>query len=293
MDLVTSFSQFSEWIKAFKIDKKAVCTNCFMLPGEIEKHISSGRIAVVSSPEELFFFIAENGFRRLVYYTSNPLSSKDTESLLCASGIMPVLADLVARDSEPSQMDRIIETKWKPAGFSLYKTYIRLLMREIPSECFEPMEYAFQVNGRKYCIGTGDPLKAEEVVSLWGQCLDPFSITLPGEEETSSFIRQGKVHCITDDTGRLCAAMLRGDQGQRATVQHVCVHPDFRRLGLAHILMKASMHDAVKAGIHTCFLWVDEKNHPAIQLYKRFGFEPDGMISRQLLFDGKPLPAFE
>ena len=288
MDLVTTFSQFSHLVKSFRANKKTVWTNCFMLPDEIEKCIFSGRMTFLSNPDDLFFFVAERGHYRLLYYTSNALPAGETVSLLSMPGGEPLLLDLVARNGDVEQMDQLIKKKWNPVGFVNYKTYIRLLLRKPFSESVEPLGNTYTANEQEFIIGTGDPSMAEEIVQLWAQCLDPFSTSLPIREEVASFIAQGKVYYITDARHRLCAAMLMANQGQRATVQHVCVHPDYRRLGLGNVLMKASMRTAGYAGVHTYLLWVDAMNHPAIQLYMSLGFEPDGLTSRQLLFASHP-----
>jgi len=55
-------------------------------------------------------------------------------------------------------------------------------------------------------------------------------------------------------------------------VRSVAVHPDHRRQGYAKALLEAVIEQADRE----VDLFVDERNEPAINLYKMFGFQPDG-----------------
>jgi ribosomal protein S18 acetylase RimI-like enzyme len=55
-------------------------------------------------------------------------------------------------------------------------------------------------------------------------------------------------------------------------INGVGIHPDFRRRGLARLLMTASMVRAAKNGMKHLVLEVDTVNHQAIALYEKLGF---------------------
>ena len=59
------------------------------------------------------------------------------------------------------------------------------------------------------------------------------------------------------------------------------VEPFHRQSGLAGLLIEASL-DTVPAGVEQILLTVVATNHPAISLYKRFGFRPYGTEPRSL-----------
>lgn len=65
------------------------------------------------------------------------------------------------------------------------------------------------------------------------------------------------------------------DTGQRTwLVANVAVHPDFRRRGLAHQLMTATLDHIRARGGSRVILQVDDDNLGALELYHRLGFVP-------------------
>lgn len=60
---------------------------------------------------------------------------------------------------------------------------------------------------------------------------------------------------------------------QRAyLIANVCVHPDYRKLGIARALTEAALEHIRKRGIKSVWLQVNENNPVAIHLYKTSGF---------------------
>jgi len=64
-----------------------------------------------------------------------------------------------------------------------------------------------------------------------------------------------------------------GVYGKEGHVTRISVHPDHRRKGLGAKLLERSAHYLKKAGCESYFLYVQEDNEPAINLYKKYGFE--------------------
>jgi RimJ/RimL family protein N-acetyltransferase len=63
--------------------------------------------------------------------------------------------------------------------------------------------------------------------------------------------------------------------------------PDFRGQGLGSRLMTAVFEHSKKIGLEKIELQVYTSNLPAIALYKKFGFEPEGLIRKYRKLDGK------
>ncbi|NLB42202.1 MAG: ribosomal protein S18-alanine N-acetyltransferase [Clostridiales bacterium] len=62
-----------------------------------------------------------------------------------------------------------------------------------------------------------------------------------------------------------------------AHITNIAVHPDYRRQGIGGQIINTLMKTAIKAGIERMTLEVRVSNHPAIALYKSFGFEEGGI----------------
>ena len=60
-------------------------------------------------------------------------------------------------------------------------------------------------------------------------------------------------------------------------INTLAVHPDWRRQGLASLLLTHVLDDAVRLGADKATLEVRESNQAARRLYERFGFEVGGV----------------
>jgi ribosomal protein S18 acetylase RimI-like enzyme len=50
------------------------------------------------------------------------------------------------------------------------------------------------------------------------------------------------------------------------------VSPEFRRSGVASLMITGTLDELKTAGVRTAFLWVLDGNNAAVRLYKRLGF---------------------
>ncbi|MBP9708242.1 MAG: GNAT family N-acetyltransferase [Oligoflexales bacterium] len=63
--------------------------------------------------------------------------------------------------------------------------------------------------------------------------------------------------------------------------------PDFRGLGLGSKLLASVLDHAKKFGLEKVELHVYTSNLPAVALYKKFGFEQEGLIKKYRKLDGE------
>jgi ribosomal protein S18 acetylase RimI-like enzyme len=60
---------------------------------------------------------------------------------------------------------------------------------------------------------------------------------------------------------------------QSGHITQICVHPDFRRRGLARMLLTLAASCFLRQGVSEISLTVTEANTEAIELYRAEGFE--------------------
>lgn len=60
---------------------------------------------------------------------------------------------------------------------------------------------------------------------------------------------------------------------ERAELNYILVLPDYRNNCIASLLMKTMLSDLIKNKVKSVTLEVNENNIPAIQLYKKYGFQ--------------------
>ncbi len=62
-----------------------------------------------------------------------------------------------------------------------------------------------------------------------------------------------------------------------AELLKIAVHPDYRRSGIGDQLLKEALRHSAAAGCKEIFLEVRAGNHSARNLYRKFGFQENGM----------------
>ena len=72
--------------------------------------------------------------------------------------------------------------------------------------------------------------------------------------------------------GRIIGVILTGHDGRRAIVHHLCVHPDFRRMGIASRLVAVAEEALRKEGIQKIFGLVFTDNAPANAFWEKEGY---------------------
>lgn len=71
---------------------------------------------------------------------------------------------------------------------------------------------------------------------------------------------------------RIVGVILTGHDGRRAIVHHLCVHPEFRRQGIAHMLVQRAEEALRKEGISKVFGLVFKDNDPANDFWEEQGY---------------------
>ncbi len=61
-----------------------------------------------------------------------------------------------------------------------------------------------------------------------------------------------------------------------AELRNIAVAPEYRRQGIAKALLEDGCRRLYAVGVRKLFLEVRESNLPALELYRKFGFEPQG-----------------
>ena len=72
--------------------------------------------------------------------------------------------------------------------------------------------------------------------------------------------------------GRIIGVILTGHDGRRGIIHHMCVHPDYRRLGIAGKLVAMAEEALKKEGIQKVFGLVFKDNDPANAFWENQGY---------------------
>ena len=77
---------------------------------------------------------------------------------------------------------------------------------------------------------------------------------------------------VAEEEGRIAGVILCGHDGRRGFIHHTAVHPDFRRRGIARMLVDAALAALKREGIHKAALVVFERNETGNAFWQQQGF---------------------
>ena len=77
---------------------------------------------------------------------------------------------------------------------------------------------------------------------------------------------------VAECNGKIVGVIMAGHDGRRGMIHHMCVHPDFRRQGIAHILVQKAEEALRKEGITKIFGLVFKDNDTANAFWEKQGY---------------------
>ena len=118
------------------------------------------------------------------------------------------------------------------------------------------------------------------IYQLWNsteqskRALNPVDDSREGIEK---YLKRNPTTCFLaydsdSDNNSIAGVILTGHDGRRAIVHHLCVHPDFRRLGIAGRLVHTAEEALRKEGITKIFGLVFKDNEPANCFWEAEGY---------------------
>ncbi len=117
------------------------------------------------------------------------------------------------------------------------------------------------------------------IYALWNsteqsrRAMNPVDDSREGIER---YLKRNPTTCFlaypSDDADRIVGVVLTGHDGRRAIVHHMCVHPDYRRRGIAQMLIEKAEDALRKEGITKIFGLVFKDNDPANAFWESQGY---------------------
>ena len=116
----------------------------------------------------------------------------------------------------------------------------------------------------------------DEIFELWNsteqsrRALNPVDDTREGIDR---YLKRNPNTCfaaVTDD--KIVGVILTGHDGRRGIIHHMCVHPDYRRRGIAGQLVSLAEDALKKEGIQKVFGLVFKDNDPANIFWEQQGY---------------------
>lgn len=272
MKKIESYEQCNLLIKNFKKNHGRLISNFFFLPKELKAVIADKEILYREREDSLVFCIEEEDFSHIFYFAEENACPE-----LENTGKRMIL-DLIARKtSVPTETSRE-EKLWQSAGFGEYKQYIRLRY-DIEKEFYAKMNAG---QHKDYILSSAEPIDGNAVLNLWRTVLDRYSSPLPGDADMERVIKSGHVYAAKKND-IVIGAVYMETASKSCVLKHLAVDSSCRRQGLGTALINCALKAMASEHIERCFLWVDVNNTPAYESYKKYGFEEEGLWSKQLI----------
>lgn len=118
----------------------------------------------------------------------------------------------------------------------------------------------------------------DSIFELWNstyqsrRALNPVDDSREGIEK---YLKRNPLTCFLAQVNadhKTVGVILSGHDGRRAMIHHLSVHPDYRRLGIATMLVNRAEEALIKEGISKIFGLVFKDNDEANDFWERRGY---------------------
>ncbi len=126
---------------------------------------------------------------------------------------------------------------------------------------------------------TARPVAIEDydsIYELWNsteqsrRALNPVDDSREGIER---YLKRNPKTCFAaEKDGMIIGVILTGHDGRRGIIHHMCVHPDYRRMGIAGHLVALAEEALKQEGIQKVFGLVFKDNEPANAFWEQQGY---------------------
>jgi ribosomal protein S18 acetylase RimI-like enzyme len=257
-----------EAIQKVKAGAPAFCTNFFPLQRKLQEWTWHGELQVEAREGAAFFLRQDRDFWRFYFCAADVAALRREITALAELKSRPLVTDLVGSEEA---LHEVIATL-ASAGFRPYSRLQRMaraggLPAENPSGA-ESQEVVWAENG-----------DGMAVLELLESSFDRHADQLPFAREIDAAIDGRQI--LTVKSGGTLAALLHFEtQGFTSVVRYWAVDGRFRaqRFGSALMRRYLESHGAVRRFT----LWVVSENKNAIEKYRHYGYEPDGLVDHVL-----------
>ena len=240
---------------------KKVLSNNYMLQDEMAAHIKKECLFFHQQAQNAAFFLKKRGFYRLYYYLN--MLSESFEITVKE----PIVQEILYRGEKHFPEKEV--AFWKENGFQVH----------LGRDCYfaKPIEVAGHAEST--IIGTGVSIKVlqeaiylEEARQMIEEYLDPYTGDILSLAEIQHFAQRNELFGVFED-GQL-AGILQAEFKQKTYwLGHMIVKSAFRGRKFSTLLLKYYFRQGIQMDCRQFQLWVINNNKPALNLYKKYGFQ--------------------
>jgi GNAT superfamily N-acetyltransferase len=237
-----------------------------LYPGAASEMAQTGNFELIEARGSLLFLKHDRDFDRLYFSAESATALSQALDVLPAShrecvcdviGTVPELAPTCAALSG--------------CGFSIYQEFQRMsLLRGHPSEQRDSCDTEIQIV---------EAAQSSEIHRLLSTHFDARSEHIPTLPQVMEIVDSRSV-LLAKQKGVSAGILLHSKTGLTTTLRFLLVLPCFRNMGISSKLL--IRYFEASASCKRFLLWVRAGNEPAIRLYLRHEYRPDGIIDQVL-----------
>lgn len=271
MQKIQSREEYVNIIDENKKAYKKLVTNCYMHVEEAEKYIAQDRLYFETVDGGLFLYVDE-----ALYYLGYYYLAPDAGPEISAKDKDVVIKNIYAEGRKKDAVLRV-EELLQQNGFVLADT-----MRQIsadPETVLKNLERPGKVAKRildssGFRLVSAAPDRLEEIREWQNHmdCIPYYQVDYFTDEELLEEIDAGRLVCMVDATGKICAVrhvFVRG----KSMYGWVSIGEAYRkRYGMVLVFSVYTLEYALKHGLKVMG-WITTTNQPSIQYHMKIGYQ--------------------
>lgn len=267
MNKVFSYSVLQEQIAAVRSLKEGYCTNFFMDAKRCDYLIQHAVLFTIVKEGVVFLLQKDGTFFHLYYCASSPHKLERTLKSALKEINNTCVIDIVGQKQELVEYQKV----FRSVGFEDYCSLNRM-SRKIDSNV------SLVSDGR---INIGVLRDIEVVYALLQGYFDCYSEQLPSVQEIENWISAGHL-LVCREKNFIVGFVLFDIIGVTSYLRYWFVHPDYRDKKIGSELLHRFFYESRTTKRQ--LFWVIESNENAIKRYLHYGFKPENMFDKVLIY---------
>ena len=266
---IRSIDEVLDGIRHSKAHATEYCTNFFPDQGRLQTWIAYGDLSRLAGDRRSTLFLRKDrDFWRLYFCAADFTALREEAEKLMQWITRPVVADLVGRETDSSNIVELLQSVGFRECGSLRRLARAMVLEELPE------------NPGHLLVDEARMPDAMCILHLIEGTFDRHAEQLPTSYEVELAIAQQQILLARRDE-RIVGLLFFERQGLSSTVRFWVVAPEFQGTGVGASLMTAYFRR--QKTVRRFTLWVNKLNTNAIEKYRHYGYVPDGLIDHVLV----------
>ena len=251
----------------------SILNNCFLTYNEICSKIKNSELKVIEFDSVLFLIEDKESFSNLYFFQVMDTLYEADRINIELSRYKNISCNIVSK-GQKGDIKSLME-QW---GFSLYKKYRR---KAVICQNVEKM----YIENKWLDIKTALKRDIDEIHKILGDNFDEITSFLPSKKELEKLICKEEI-LVVYDNNRIVSVLIFEDIGLKSYLRAICVKEAYRGQKMGYALMERYINSHIDQ-TELFYLWVEDTNENANQLYEGLGYRDEGLVDNIYLREEK------